>query len=413
MMSVVIGIAYESFSLFAEMAPYLLLGIAVAGVLHIVLPTGLVARALGGRGPGPALRAAGIGVPLPLCSCSVVPVAASLRNSGASKGATISFLISTPTSGVDSIFATYSLLGGVFAVARVAASFVLGLVAGVVTGLGGDEGAGAQGTASPPAAAEPGPPVRRAMVYGFGDLLGGMARSLAVGTLLGGAIAYFIPPALIERTIGDGLIAYLALMAFGIPLYVCASGSIPLAAALLAKGISPGAALVFLIAGPATNAATVAVISKLLGRRALVIFLGVIGLGAVAAGFALDAFFGRFPALLPAVAHVGHHEHLGLWEILAGVVLGLAVLAHLVKPLISRWTQKKGRDDMYRIKVPDMTCAHCAGSVIKAASAVEGVREVHADPATKQVDIDMADETDRAALLTAIQAAGFTPEAES
>lgn len=411
MMTHLVGIATESFLLFARMAPYLLLGIAVAGALHILMPVGLVARSLGGRGIGPALRAALLGIPLPLCSCGVVPVAASLRQAGASRGATVSFLTSTPTSGVDSILATYSLLGWVFTLARVAASLVLGLLAGIITSLGVREDDVLLKNAAVSETSVPeGGVIARAFSYGFGELLGGMARSLAVGTLLGGAIAYFVPPHVVEQYIGDGLFSYVAMMAFGIPLYVCASGSIPMAAALLAKGISPGAALVFLITGPATNAATVAVISKLLGRRALVIFLSVLGLGAVASGLLLDATFSSAPDWIPEVMHHGHTEAIGWLETWSGIGLGLALVFHLAQPVYLRLRRKKGNDDMVQIRVPDMTCAHCAGSIVKAASAVEGVNDVYADPATKMVDIDMADDVDTDAVIDAIKSAGFSPE---
>jgi uncharacterized membrane protein YraQ (UPF0718 family)/copper chaperone CopZ len=418
MFGVLTGIATEAFVLVARMAPYLLLGIIVAGALHVLLPMGFVAKQLGRTGVGSVFKAAAIGVPLPLCSCGVVPVAASLKKSGASPGAVLSFLITTPTSGVDSILATYSLLGGAIAAARVIASFVIGLVAGIATSIG-LKGEGAEGvdnnTENEPARKlEPkNNPVFRGAAYAFGELLGGIARPLAVGSVLGGVIAYFLPPGVLEHYMGHGFASYLVMLAVGIPLYVCASGSIPLAAALLAKGISPGAALVFLIAGPATNAATIAVISGMLGKRALAIYLAFLMAGSLAAGAAADAVFTAFPSWIPA-AVLGGHDHgaagLSALEIASGIGLGMIVGYHLVKPLIARFRAIGKEDGMYKLKVPDMTCQHCAGAIKGAVSKLDGIRKVDADPATKIVNIDMEDNVDRDVVTQAIVDAGFHPE---
>jgi len=359
MIEFITGFAAETFILLARMAPYLLLGIVVAGALHLVLPVGMVARQLGGRGIGPVFKASALGVPLPLCSCGVVPVAAALKKSGASSGATVGFLVTTPTSGVDSILATYSLLGGAFTLLRVGVSFIIGLAAGVATSLGlrkkeetplveqpgSGSGAGAkQGF------------IVRGLAYGFGELLGGIARPLFYGTLLGGLIAYLLPPGILGEYVGTGFLSYLVMLAVAIPLYVCASGSIPLAAALMAKGISPGAALIFLIAGPATNAATMTVVSNMLGRRALFIFLGFLIAGSFAAGIATDAFFGWFPALLPDFSTLGAHHMSGLsWlEIVSGALLGALTLYHVGRQIKTRFARPPVDE------TPEATCPHCA-----------------------------------------------------
>jgi hypothetical protein len=416
-MNLLFGIAHESFSLFARMAPYLLLGIAAAGAIHVVLPESWVARKLGGGGIKPPFRAALFGVPLPLCSCGVVPVAASLKKSGAAGGATVSFLITTPTSGVDSILATYSLLGGLFAIARVVASFVIGLAAGAVTALTGKERLIEPTSPSPPAMSSyertAQNPILASLSYGFGDLLGGMAKSLALGTLLGGTIAYLLPPGALETYVGAGILSYFAMMLFGIPLYVCASGSIPLAAALLAKGITPGAALVFLIAGPATNAATMGVVLNLLGKRGLAIFLGFIAVGAMLAGIAMDGLLSAFPALVPMVESSHDHEGMGMLEIVSGALLGILLLFHLASPLANRIRRTtKGDDTMVKITVPDMTCHHCAGTITKAVTGLDGVKKVFADPNTKAVEVDLEDDSRLDGVVKAIADAGYSPEVE-
>lgn len=420
MFDLVTGVVIESFLLLARMAPYLILGLAAAGLLRVLLPMGAVSRLLGGRGAASALRAAAVGVPLPLCSCGVVPVAASLKKSGASNGAVVSFLVTTPTSGVDSILATYSLLGFAFAVARVLVSFVIGVVAGVFTSLverplAGDP-AGAPGAAASVLGQSSGE--NRAVTafsYAFDELMGGIARPLLWGTLLGGVIGYVLPAGVLGQYVGEGLPAYLAMLAVGVPLYVCASGSIPLAAALMAKGISPGAALIFLIVGPATNAASVSVILNMLGKRALAVYLVLIVLGSLAAGWGADAFFAAFPGLVPPPAVAAHHHQatgLSLLEAASGVVLGLLTLYHVLKPVVAR-LGRKGEAEMgnrIQLKVSDMTCQHCVRTITGAVCELPGVKNVSADPATKLVSLDLDEGVDPKAVEKAILDAGYHPE---
>jgi len=419
MLEFMTGFASETFVLLARMAPYLLLGIVVAGALHLVLPVGMVARHLGGRGVGSVFKASALGVPLPLCSCGVVPVAASLKKSGASSGATVGFLVTTPTSGVDSILATYSLLGGAFTLLRVGVSFVIGLAAGIATSLGLRKREETPAADKPDADADADAKkgfVVRGLAYGFGELLGGIARPLLYGTLLGGLIAYLLPPGILGEYVGTGLLSYLVMLVVAIPLYVCASGSIPLAAALMAKGISPGAALIFLIAGPATNAATMTVVSKMLGRRALFIFLGFLVAGSFAAGIATDAFFGWFPALLPDFSTVGAHHMSGLsWlEIISGAFLGALTLYHVGRQIMAKLQKpKKPATGDLVLKVPDMTCQHCVATITKAAGRVPGVGKVSADPATKLVILNLSGDADPDAAVEAIKEAGYHPEKTS
>ncbi len=417
MIDAVIGICWESFLLLARMAPYLLLGVAFAGALHVALPVGFIARHLGGAGFGAVMRAAILGVPLPICSCGVVPVAASLKKSGASDGATVSFLVTTPTTGVDSMLATYSLLGPAFTVARVAASVLIGLVAGLAVALGLRRPA-ADPKETPsrtiePAVEEPGGKLSRGVSYALGELLAGIARPMVVGTVLGGAIAYLLPAGLIEQYVGHGLLSYLVMLGVGIPLYVCASGSIPLAAALLAKGRSPGAALVFLIAGPATNVATVTVVSEMLGKKVLAIYLATLALGSLASGLATDTLFAHLASWVPAAhAAAHHHESLSLLEIVSGGLLGVLLGYHLLyKPLAARLRAGAMEDDaMLLFKVPDMNCAHCAGTITGAVSPLPGIVSVDADPETKLLRLETADDADAGAVRKAIEEAGFHPE---
>lgn len=343
----------ETWWLLREMGPWLVLGFSVAGLLHVLIEPEMIERHLGGRGLAPVFKASAFGVPLPLCSCGVLPVAASLKQHGASRGATAAFLISTPQTGVDSIAVTYSLLGPVLAIVRPVAALVSGILGGGLIDAGG--GAERQTAADAPSSPPPGPtsrfaglptlPVftpppprrtflgelRKALHYGFVTLPRDLARPMAWGLLAAAAIGIAIPDDFFAGTLGDGWLGMLAMMLLGIPIYVCATASVPVAAALMAKGISPGAALVFLMTGPATNTAALATIWKLLGKRSVGLYLGAIAVSALAAGFLLDAFGGG------QVAHLGkhHHEFLPGWLQTLCAILVVVVFAAALAP--RRW----------------------------------------------------------------------------
>ena len=302
-MDIITGILKASMILFEEMSPYLLFGFMFAGLLHVLVTPGTIAKHLGKRSSLSVVKASLFGIPLPLCSCGVIPAAMSLRKEGASKGAILSFLISTPTTGVDSIFATYSLLGGVFAIYRVLASFAAGVFSGILANIFDDDSA---------AQADPeidecrlcrskkehkhtvAEKVKMAFTYAFVELISDTGRWLLLGVLIGGVIAFFMPEKFIHDYLGSGWRAMIVMLILGIPMYVCATGSIPIAAALMMKGMNPGAAFVFLMAGPATNAVSMTVISRNIGRKALIIYLVSIALCSVMMGGLLDRLWDFF-----------------------------------------------------------------------------------------------------------------------
>ena len=293
MPEVLVGFAQKLWAVTGDMAPFLLFGFLMAGVLYVLVPAGAVERHLGGRGMLPVVKAAIFGIPLPLCSCGVIPVGASLRRHGASRGATTAFIIATPQTGVDSILVTYSLLGGVLAVFRPLAALVSGTIGGWLVGLGG----GAEKTeeaAVPTSGCCRGPDeiaggrIARALHYGFVSLPREIARPLVAGLVVAAAISAIVPDDYFKDLLGRGFGQMVVMLILGIPVYVCATASVPVAAALIAKGISPGAALVFLMTGPATNAATLITIWRLMGRRTGVIYLGTVALTALASGLVLD-----------------------------------------------------------------------------------------------------------------------------
>ena len=330
-------IAIESVRTLYLAAPFLLLGLAMAGALHVLMPAETVRRWLGHPGLSGVTKAAAIGVPLPVCSCGVVPLAIEMRRKGASPPASVSFLTTTPESSADSILLTWGLMGPVMAIARPAAAFVTALIGGVAAiaylpnldvpaaapacdhdhdhhdghdhdhdhGLSGDPAAARRAIGATvrrllrrearPDDAGMGvwrDVVRPALRYGFIEMLDDLAFWLVVGVLAAGVLGVLVPDDLASRGLGVGLMPMLLMLAVGIPIYMCASASTPVAAALMAKGISPGAALVFLLAGPATNAATIILLGRTFGRRFVQIYLVSVALGAILSGLALDALVG-------------------------------------------------------------------------------------------------------------------------
>ena len=305
--------ANELAYLFYEGSIYILVGFAIAGLLHVLLPSDAIAKHLGGNDLRSILAAALLGAPLPLCSCGVVPTAAGLRRDGASKPATLSFLISTPETGVDSIALTYGLLGPFMAVVRPIAAVVTAVAAGIAALVLGVDDRPAEsdeaGIQSLDAGCtddvcetqhmdgegsedESGSKLSRAFRYAFQVLLDDLAFWIVFGFVLTALIASLLPDEFFSLTLGwnSGIVPMLLMVGAGIPLYLCASASTPIAAALIAKGLSPGAALVFLLAGPATNAATMTVVAKMLGKKHLQIYLASIIIVSLGAGLLVDAW---------------------------------------------------------------------------------------------------------------------------
>lgn len=436
MSALVLEFARELWTLLAETAPWLLFGFVLAGALKVLVPPERIYRHLGGDDLRSVLLASLYGAPIPLCSCSVIPTATTLRGSGASRGATTSFLISTPETGVDSISVTWALFDPLMTVARPVVALATALVTGgavnalVRSGRAGPApGAGATGTdarraaeareragassststgsevagaaapsggrataadscraeapdepagdpAAPcsdakaaesccaelpagsaaasgagsasadPCCAEPTPPRapsdaaccaapperprwRRALDFAFGALLDDLAPWFLVGFVLSAALIVALPGDALAGVEGWG--GMLLALVVGLPLYVCATASTPIAAALVAKGLSPGAALVFLLVGPATNATTLLVVARLLGRRILLAYLAGIAATALAAGLALDALYGALALDLAArVEHTLEHAPGALGHA-AGALLALLLLNSLVR----------------------------------------------------------------------------------
>jgi hypothetical protein len=328
-------VAVESWRVWCEMAPFLLVGFLVAGALSVCISAEWVERHLGRRGLSSVWKAAILGVPLPLCSCGVIPVAASMRRHGASRAAVTAFLLSTPQTGVDSIAATYALLGPVFAAFRPVAALISGLLGGVlVVLLGESKQERAAERVAPPACTEAccigdrsRPALMRALSYGLVTLPRDVGGALLLGVLIAGLMGVLVPPHQLHAYLGGGILSILLLMAAGVPIYVCATASVPIAAGFMHMGASPGAALAFLIAGSVTNPATFTTVWKVLGRRTALLYLLSAAASAVGCGLLLDQVFAWVSTAAPQLdAHTHEMTH-GGWLSTCWAAALLAVLA--------------------------------------------------------------------------------------
>lgn len=399
MMEKIVEFGSELYFLVSEMAPYLLFGFIFAGLLKAFFPTDGIVKYMGKNNFRSVLNAALLGVPLPLCSCGVIPTAVSFYRSGATKGATTSFLISTPQTGIDSMLATYSLLGLPFAIIRPLVAFVTGLIGGVASHtLDKDQLSPAEKDPDRGQVKEKQSFMKRMKVmvqYGFGELVEDIVKWLVIGLLAAALLSLLIPDSFFSRYIGNPWIEMLVVLAAAVPMYICATGSIPLAAVLLMKGISPGAALVFLMAGPATNVATMMVISNTMGRKAFFIYLATIVGGALMFGTLVNEFL---PASWFAMGHLGSHQHgvAGSWlnalsTILLSVLIIIAVwnkwLKNIIIPRKTLVMEQSDNPFYTTISVEGMTCNHCKATVENNIAALEGVEEVAVDLQSGQVKI--------------------------
>ncbi len=312
-----------------ELAPWLIFGCLVAGVLHVLIPPGLVRRQLGRPGFGGIFKAALAGVPMPLCSCGVIPAGIGLRKEGASRGASVSFLVATPQTAVDSTFVSYSFLGAPFAIFKLLSSFVTGILAGLLAQRfgGPEEEAPAPEAESVPA--EPAAtvaPVQRSWgqrlidvwQYGIHVLLYMIWGWVVVGVLVSAALTTFVPENFFGDTgFGSGFTGLLVALGISLPMYACSTASVPIAAGLVHAGLPPGAALVYLVAGPATNVATIGAIYRVFGGRVITIYLGVIIGSSLLFGTLFDALVD-----MDAMRIHDHesHEHATVWAIAAAVL---------------------------------------------------------------------------------------------
>jgi hypothetical protein len=275
-----------------EMSPYILLGFLFAGVLHAFVKPNVLSHHLSGNGFKQSFKAALFGVPLPLCSCGVLPTAISLRRNGASTSATTAFLIATPQTGVDSIAATYSLLGPGFAIVRPIAAFMSAVFGGTLIGKftnddNTTDNAGA-GFNSNDLRSTCWGRVKDALRYGFVDMVESVGKWLVIGLVIASLITIIVPDDYFVSFAEYPILAMVTVVIVAVPMYVCATGSIPIALSLMIKGLTPGVAFVFLMAGPAVNFASYTLLSRAMGRKNTLLYIAIIAVSAIGVGIIID-----------------------------------------------------------------------------------------------------------------------------
>ena len=377
-----------------EMSPYLLLGFLIAGVLHAFIPGGKMNKWIGRSDTKSVLNAALLGIPMPLCSCGVIPTGISFYKQGAAKGPTLSFLVSTPQTGVDSIFVTYALLGLPLAIIRP----IIALVAGMISGLAGNwfssdktvevrdsqmlpqQKSGLLGK------------TKKALHYGFVILMQDIAKTLAIGLIGAAVIAVIVPENFfIADWTSEGLNLIIVLLA-SIPLYVCATASVPIAAVLMGKGLSAGAAIVFLMAGPATNLATISVIGKVMGKKSLFIYLGSIMVVAIASGLLINQLAPSNWFDFSDLNTPGHSEHLlPHWLHLASAVFFILLLVYAQWERHHPHESKEGSEAAKTIIVKNMECNHCKIAIERELQSIPGVTQISADVSKHHVSLQGID----------------------
>lgn len=394
-----------------EMSPYILLGFLIAGVMHAFIPQQAFTRHLSGSDWKAVVKAALIGIPLPLCSCGVLPTAIAMRRNGASKAASTSFLVATPQTGVDSISATWSLLGPAFAVIRPVAALVTAVFGGIAVGKSEPVEIRCAATAESGLTDERPSGLTdkclAALKYGFIDLVGSIGGWLVAGLVIAALITVYVPADYFSVLGRNPVLSMIAVLIVAIPMYVCATGSIPIAMSLVMKGLSPGTALVLLMAGPAANFASFTLISREMGRKPAIIYLLSIIAGAMAFGLIIDYML---PArwftvdTIHAACHGGH-----ALEVFPSICSAILVVL-LIITFIKRNIHHKITDEMtteYIIK--GMNCPHCQATVTKCINGVKGIEQVDVNLSSGKATVK--GEHDPEELIAAVRNAGFDVEA--
>jgi uncharacterized protein len=383
----------ELFSLTNEMSPYLLIGFLFAGILHVYIRKETINKYLGKRNFKSVVLASLFGIPLPLCSCGVIPTGISFYKEGSSKGATVSFLISTPQTGIDSILVTYSLLGLPFAILRPIVALFSGVFGGLLTNIIDKKRSKMQ--ENPICSCETnekqtqsGNKILIMLKYAFVDFLQDIAKWLIIGLVIAALISVILPDDFFTRYIGNDFLSMLIVLLASIPLYVCATASVPITAVLILKGLSPGAALVFLMAGPATNIATITVIGKSIGKSTVLSYLISIIIGAFFFGFLIDNFLPE-DFFVDNIQIMQHKDLIPEWlKITFSTLLTLLLINGLLKKYNIIKRNKTISPNNKTITVKGMTCNHCKENVENNLLKTECISNVEIDLANSNVKLE-------------------------
>lgn len=391
-----------------KMSPYILLGFFIAGLMHAFVPQKAFARHLAGKGWRSVVKSAAIGIPLPLCSCGVLPAAISMRRNGASRAASTSFLIATPQTGIDSIAATWSLLGPAFAVIRPIAALVTAVLGGIAVGK--SERKNAACINCQPIAEEVaehkrfGLKLLDALRYGFIDLVGSIGSWLVAGLIIAALITVYVPADYFTVIGSKPLLSMITVLVIAIPMYVCATGSIPIALSLMLKGLSPGTALVLLMAGPAANFASFTLVSREMGRKSAIIYLISIVIGAMTFGLIIDYVLpAEWFTIRNAQAMAGKEHAFSLLSTISSAVLVILLVVTFIKGHKRKHINVSTMTKEYKIK--GMHCSHCQATVVKSISSVKGVKQVDVNLSTGIATVE--GEHNAEDVVAAVRDAGF------
>ena len=373
------------------MAPYLLLGFGFAGVLSVLVSQEKIESQIGSQGFLSNIKAVLYGIPLPLCSCGVIPVSASLKRHGASKGSVISFLVATPQTGVDSIMLTYGMLGLPVLIFKLIIALISGLVAGTLSDIYDKDSTKSKEDICQDECCDEdkGNILKRIFNYGFKTLPKDIAKPLIIGVVLSGAISLLASFDSVQSALSiipnnnwGSIIKIIIVMSFSIPLYICATASIPLALTLATLLGSPGASVALLIAGPATNISTIATTFKVVGRKSTLIYVGTVFLFGFIGGIVADLIGLQFYSSAD-VTHNHHNMGYSIFSIISIFILIIILFIALnSKKTIESISQS------ISLKVKGMTCSHCESNVVKALMALKGYKKVIANHETGEVIIE-------------------------
>ncbi len=435
-----IDLLYEIWNLFLEMAPYMLFGLFFVGILHLFFTKALVLKHIGDNSLASVFKAAIFGIPLPLCSCGVIPTAVYMKKNGAASSATTSFLISTPQTGIDSIVATYGMMGWVFAVFRPFAALIMGLAGGMTVSLldkpkpkevekpkdmsglfnimdasatqtsdaeedscdGDSCGCGSDKPTSD------GNKFKKMFNYAFVEFLDDIAIQFIVGVIISGLIAFFIPDNFFENeALNSGILGMLLMILVGIPMYICATASIPIAVALMLKGFSPGVAFVFLAVGPATNAASLTILMNTLGKKIVSIYLGSVIILSIVMGYILDYIFTLLD-VSPKLMIMDHDHEVLSYEVklIGGIVFGAMLLASIYRKYFRTKKEETVMEKTQEFTVEGMSCNHCKNNVENALKELPGVESAEVNLNDKKAVV--SGDVDSKTIIEAIEKVGYT-----
>jgi hypothetical protein len=360
MLTTLISFLNNFWELTSAMSFYMLLGLFIAGIIKQLIPDNFVSSHLGKNSITSVIKATILGIPLPVCSCSVVPLAKSLEKEGASKGAVQSFLISTPITGVDSIMATYSFFGAIFTIYRVITSIIIAIIAGILQNLIKDspqikkkeeENNKLQIKVKSCCSNDEIHPkihkevksccssnkkekfsIKKVFEYAYITLFKDIAKALFIGLLIGASFTTFLPKDLLNIVFENHILTYAMILVISLPMYVCATSSLPIVASLMLSGMSGGAGFIFLSAGPATNSVTMGVVTQMFGKKSLFIYLGVISVLSIAFGMILDIFLPNISIL----SINNHGEHLNPLNIIPSILMLGLIAYFIIKPIFKK-----------------------------------------------------------------------------